>query len=433
MSGTYDPETAAGDFGTPEQEIPATGLGYDWETCMTMNDTWGFKKNDHNWKSKEDLIRKLVDIASKGGNFLLNVGPTAEGEIPQPSVARLEAIGRWLEINGEAIYATKASPFKSLPWGRCTRKALADGTIRLYLHVFSWPEDKRLILNGLANSVKQAFLLAGSKKDLLEVSRHEDAVIVQVPSQPMDPIATVVVLDINGPPDVIEPPEIMASSKILVDVLDVEVTSERENVEIRYTIDQNSPTKNSLLVDGPIRLTETATIRARVFCDEKPVSGESRATFTKVKPRPSLSTDSMINGLKYEYFEGDWDKLPDFEKLDPVKTGTIEDFVFSPRNREEYFGFRYKGFIAVPQDGVYVFYIDSDDGSRLYIGEKLVVDNDGLHGPHEEKGVVALSEGAHPICVTFFEKTGGDMLEVMYSGPDIGKQQIPPSALFHKR
>ena len=94
-----------GDYGTPEQQIPATGLGdgVDWETCMTMNNTWGYKKSDDNWKSAADLIRKLVDIASKGGNFLLNVGPTGEGEIPGTSVERLEAVGEWMKVNSRAI------------------------------------------------------------------------------------------------------------------------------------------------------------------------------------------------------------------------------------------------------------------------------------------------------------------------------------------
>lgn len=94
-----------GDFGTPEQQIPAAGVpGVDWEACLTMNDTWGFKENDQNWKSSEDLINRLVDATSKGGNLLLNVGPTAEGLIPAASLERLEAIGAWLEHNNEAIY-----------------------------------------------------------------------------------------------------------------------------------------------------------------------------------------------------------------------------------------------------------------------------------------------------------------------------------------
>ena len=130
-----------GDIDTPEQYIPSPGgpEGRDWETCMTMNNTWGFKRQDTDWKSSADLIRKLVDIAHKGGNFLLNVGPTAEGEIPAASVERLREVGDWIAQNGEAIYGTTASPIPYLSWGRATRK----GNI-LYLHVFDWPADGQL-------------------------------------------------------------------------------------------------------------------------------------------------------------------------------------------------------------------------------------------------------------------------------------------------
>lgn len=96
-----------GDFGTPEQEILESTSDYDWEACMTMNDTWGYKEYDDNWKTSQNLIFNLVDIAAKGGNYLLNVGPTAEGLIPGTSVERLEAMGDWMKINGEAIYATE--------------------------------------------------------------------------------------------------------------------------------------------------------------------------------------------------------------------------------------------------------------------------------------------------------------------------------------
>ena len=97
----------AGDFGTPEQEILETASTLDWESCMTMNDTWGFKKSDHNWKSTKELVHNLIDVTAKGGNYLLNVGPTAEGLIPAPSVERLKQIGIWLNVNGEAIYRTE--------------------------------------------------------------------------------------------------------------------------------------------------------------------------------------------------------------------------------------------------------------------------------------------------------------------------------------
>ena len=187
----------AGDFGTPEQEIPPTGLpGVDWESCMTMNDTWGFKRDDHHWKSTEDLIRKLIEIASKGGNFLLNVGPTAEGLIPAPSVERLEGVGRWMKVNGESIYGTQASPFKETPWGRCTRKLLADGKQRLYLHLFQWPANGKLAVPCPSGKPLAASLLDGGKP--LELTAQADKAVIALPAEMPDKIATVIVLDVAG-------------------------------------------------------------------------------------------------------------------------------------------------------------------------------------------------------------------------------------------
>jgi len=192
MEGFSDSEEAAGDFGTPEQQIPAKGLpGVDWESCMTMNKTWGFVSYDDNWKSTEDLIRKLTDIASKGGNFLLNVGPTAEGLIPQPSVERLAAMGQWLKVNGESIYGTTASPLGEVPWGRCTAR---PG--KLYLHVFDWPKDGKLEVSSLKDTVTKAYLLA-DKDNLPVIQKGEDNLVVTIPAEAPDKINTVIVLEIK--------------------------------------------------------------------------------------------------------------------------------------------------------------------------------------------------------------------------------------------
>jgi alpha-L-fucosidase len=194
MRGLSKSNEFAGDYGTPEQEIPATGLpGVDWETCMTMNDTWGYKSYDNNWKSTEDLLHKLVDIASKGGNFLLNVGPTSEGLIPAASVERLAAIGEWIKVNSESIYGTTASPLGEVPWGRCTAKPS-----RLYLHVFEWPANGKLEVSGLKNKVKKAYLLADKKKGKLPIeSLSKEKIVITGPSKASDPIDTVIVLETN--------------------------------------------------------------------------------------------------------------------------------------------------------------------------------------------------------------------------------------------
>jgi len=194
-----------GDFGTPEQHIPDEGIpGKDWEVCMTMNDTWGYKSYDHNWKSTETLIHNLVDIASKGGNYLLNIGPTAEGLIPEPSVIRLREIGRWMSVNSVSIYGTTASPIGRPPWGRCTRKVTDKGT-NLYLHVFDWPSDSKLIVPRLRSEIDAAYLLADPNKNSLDAKADDAGAVVTVPKEAPDPIDSVVVLKIKGELEVDQP------------------------------------------------------------------------------------------------------------------------------------------------------------------------------------------------------------------------------------
>ncbi|HTQ29816.1 MAG TPA: alpha-L-fucosidase [Opitutaceae bacterium] len=185
-----------GDYRVAEQQVPSAGYSDPWETCMTLNRHWGYYLGDEDWKPAELLIRRLVDIASKGGNFLLNVGPTGEGVIPAGSVERLQEIGRWLKMNGEAIYGTTASPFKKLDWGRCTQKTTADGAT-LYLHVFDWPSDGRLVVPGLKNPVESATLLADGKT--LQTSSSDQGVVLSLPAAAPDKISSTIVLKVKGP------------------------------------------------------------------------------------------------------------------------------------------------------------------------------------------------------------------------------------------
>jgi alpha-L-fucosidase len=216
-----------GDTETPEGFIPATGYpaGRDWETCMTINGTWGYKSWDNNHKSTETLIRNLCDIASKGGNYLLNVGPTAEGVIPQPHVERLLEMGKWLKVNGEAIYATGPNPFPrtapaapaqepgaapgpgrsrapAMPWDwRATTKLHPDGSGKIYLHIFQWPADGKIAVTSTYKAqLVKAYLLADPKTTVegsATTEGDQTPFSLKLPTQSPDPIASVVCLEVK--------------------------------------------------------------------------------------------------------------------------------------------------------------------------------------------------------------------------------------------
>lgn len=431
MQGFTQGGPSAGDFGTPEQEIPAQGLpGVDWETCMTMNDHWGYNSTDPDWKSSHDLLRMLADIASKGGNYLLNVGPRADGTFPPQSVQLLSDIGTWMRVNGESIYGTQASPFPALPFGRCTQKPMAGGT-RLYLHIFDWPADRTLLLPGLLSPVRSASLLAAPGTTVTARATHE-GVIVTLPASAPDPVNSVLALDIEGLPAVVTAPAITAASEIFVGTLPVSIDPPPAGVTVRYTTDGSAPTNTSPEATAPFTITSTTTVTARNFRKGAPVGVAAARTFRAVVPEPAIAATAPAPGIRYQVYHGSWTSLPDAGTLRPVKEGIATDISAAPAGRPEQYAIVFTGLLHIPATGVYSFALASDDGSRLHLGGRMVIDNDGLHSLGEKGAMVALAAGYHRIRVEYFQGEGGDGLILGCAPAGDTPRPVPPAMLFHE-
>lgn len=429
MAGITRPGDFAGDFGTPEQEIPATGFpGVDWESCMTMNGNWGFNSHDQNWKSPEDLVHKLIETASKGGNFLLNVGPTSGGLFPQASIGRLQDIGKWMSVNSTSIYNTEASPLNDLNFGYCTQKKIPGGT-RLYFHVTKWPAGDKLVLPPMGNSIVKAYTL--TEKTNLKSSRVNTNNIIQLQGVQQQPYATVIVAEIKGRPIAYTAPLIEAPASIFIDQLPVTFKTNIPGAIVYYTTNGRDPVNTSAQARS-MTLRKTATIRAACFLRGRKISDVTSASFEKVTPIPAQDVEPPSGGLQFASFEGKWDKLPDFTTLSPAAMGTLANFDISMKRGKEEYAFVFDGWIRIPLDGVYTFYLSSDDGSRMYINDTLTVDNDGMHGEIEKSKDIPLAKGYHKIKVQYFERTGTDNLEVSWKGPGIPKMRIPDVVLYRE-
>lgn len=183
-----------GEFTCPELNVPEEGYpGKRWETCMTMNNHWSYYEGDENWKSPQTIIRMLIDIVSKGGNLLLNIGPDKEGIVPVKSQEILREVGAWMKINGESLYGTDlVSPFRNLSWnGRVTGKEN-----KLYLHIYDWVSGGKILLP-LGNIVSKVYLLQDSRSVSSETKSTGTEIILPELTSP-DKNSQVIVVEYEG-------------------------------------------------------------------------------------------------------------------------------------------------------------------------------------------------------------------------------------------
>ena len=330
MQGMSLDNSSVGDFGTPEQEILTQGnAAMDWEACMTTNDSWGFKKSDNNWKSPEALIHNLVDIAAKGGNYLLNLGPDADGLIPEAGQERFREIGKWLRVNGAAIYGTRALPeYREGETIRYTRSK--DGKT-IYATVLEWP-GKSLRLKYIEPKKNSRIYLLGRKSALTWKTDSRGEVVITLPAllqrEANRPCRYAWVFKITGRQlPVAAAPRISSSTKegvtrsLFVDSERVKISSPSDKAVIHFTMDGRTPNRNSPVYTGPVTVTEATEIQAVAVEKGKVISPAASAQFSKttrikrllLEKSPSIKYPGwgelgLVDGRQggIDYHESDW-------------------------------------------------------------------------------------------------------------------------------
>ncbi len=414
-----------GDFGTPEQTIPETGIpNVAWESCITMNNNWGWNKADSNWKSTPDLVAMLVDIVSKGGNLLLNIGPKPDGTFPKEAIVRLKEIGSWMRVNGDAIYGTSASPFKSISGAKATVKGN-----KLFLFVTDIEKSNKIALSGLATQILSAKVL-GEDGPVAYAQAGMDATISAFPDKTK--VMPVIEVTLAGPAVIVNEPEFLADSdKFYRTPFHVKIPT-LDGLEIRYTTDGSNVTSKSELFQNDVQLFNTSTIRAAYFKDGKIISKISSKKFTKVELMPSVKLPASRPGLKMQEFQGEWKSIPDFKALTPIASQITKNLDINNLSRPEQVGRRYSGYINIPQPGLYTFELSSDDGSRLVIANQIVVDHDGLHNATPKTGTIGLELGLHMFQLDWFNATGGKELTLLRKLELSNFQKIPENDFTHR-
>ncbi len=221
-------------------------------------------------------------------------------------------------------------------------------------------------------------------------------------------------------------------NNVFIDEIEIEIKNQREGSLIRYTLDGSEPSETSILYDKPLILTETTMLKVREYMPNGKAGRIYEGRFAKDKPRKALETGDLQPGIKYQFFQfsNPVHTTKELTKLEPTTSGVLTSITFPKQDLPEYFGLIFSGYVQVTETGVYTFYSESNDGSCLYIGDKLVVDNDGSHGAVERSGQVALEAGRHPIQIHYFQEGGGKALKVFIEGPGLEKHEIQAEVYY---
>lgn len=447
---------------TPEYQPDLNFEDHYWEESRGMGFSYGYNRAEDAWdyNSTQSLVLQLIDKVSRGGNFLLDIGPDADGKIPPIMQERLLEIGDWLKINGEAIYNTvKWKTASQWSEGRRDYKpkngsgdlllkltvdpdpgyavkevfyTYNDKANMLYAIFPKYPSNHKIVLKDVKLPAGTNISFLSTKQNLNWKEENENTVIdlpAYDPNQIKAPYAFV--LKIGNFGNFAKKPRINIS--YTRGGLQPLVAISGDNGEIiRYTTDGSEPNANAAIYTKPFLVGKTTTIRAMAFIQGSLPSDAASEEAVKPEWFDAVKVKDIKPGISYNYYEpsGKID-LSVIAAEKPARTGVAEVISLAPKQRPDKFAFEFNGFVKITKSDVYDFYTSSDDGSKLFIDGKLVVDNDGEHGDSEKTGKVALKKGFHSIKVQYFDSGGGNDLKVLMQSSEADKKIIPQAVLFH--
>ena len=408
FSTEYDPNSGALD-----EEFLIRG----WEECRGMGKSFGYNQNEslEDYNSSEELIRLLVDIVSRGGNLLLNIGPKADGSIPNVMVERLLDIGTWLRKNEEAIYGTTVSRVAQTDNIKFTLSK--DRTI-LFAFLEKIPE-KEFTIEGVNAINNEKITLLGTDDELSWYNKQEN-LIIEIQNNLTSTLSPepVYVLRIPVLP-YLDDPEI--DIKIENNFAEVTVVSNDSNIGYRYGFGDKI-INQQLLINYSVP-----------FTIEKATMLNIQAVADGHQPSQVISLPINIltkkNGLIQKTFHGEWENCSQMLQEIPTNEKIVFNFSLDP-SRKNNFGHSFEGYIKIDENGVYGFRTVSDDGSRLLINKLIVINNDGLHSRKTVSNEISLEVGMHELQVQYFERGGQESLGVEWKGPGFGWRDIPAFRLF---
>ncbi len=231
---------------------------------------------------------------------------------------------------------------------------------------------------------------------------------------------------------IVTTPYVMTDNKLFIGKTEISLACDTDDSDIYYTLNGSEPTVKSKFYKQPFQIKKTTTVKMRVFVNNR-ISLPAEAIFKKAKLLKSKKFINVNPGFKYDYYTGSFHSVHDYADLRPIKSGIATKINTDLKDSKNYIGFDFEGYIKIPKEGLYTIYLVSNDGSELYLHDKLFIGNDGLHPAVESFKTTALQSGMHPIKIKYFQGAGGEILKLLWEGPGIEKQEVPASALFHKK